>query len=234
MLYLLERATYEQVQQAQSMSCTDWGHYHRDYCNELIRLMEVTKRCPEVQVCVQAASRGLYWWFWGLVGCQADPLTVQAGLDVLHDRPTSAGEAQLPASTHAGTCRTPGPPTAGNQLLMSCTSGACTLQGLMLRGVAAPRQALESMPTAAAVYVGSSSSAGTAANGSSDAAGQQGSRPALNQIVHMLKTTGTLTFLALLHGMPAIFDAAHKNVLTGGWCCEHTSSQHGMPCLPSL
>lgn len=82
------------------------------------------------------------------------------------------------------------------------------------------------MPTAAAVYAGSSSSTGAAANGSSS--GQQGSPPALNQIVHMLKTTGTLTFLALLHGMPAIFDAAHKNVLTGGPCCHastHPSDQ---------
>lgn len=49
-LYLLETATCEQVQQARRMTCADWGHYHRDYCNELIRLMEVTKRCPEVQV----------------------------------------------------------------------------------------------------------------------------------------------------------------------------------------
>lgn len=49
-IYLLETATWEQLQHVLAMTTADWVEYHRQYCGDLIRLFEVSLRCPEVQV----------------------------------------------------------------------------------------------------------------------------------------------------------------------------------------
>lgn len=53
-----------------------------------------------------------------------------------------------------------------------------------------------------------------------DAAATEEQLQADDVILHMLKTTGVLAYVALLHGCPAIFEAAALNNLTGGdWRC---------------
>jgi hypothetical protein len=55
-VHLLEIATPQQLQQAVSMTCEDWVRNQREYCSELMKLMEADKRCPEVQVCATAGD----------------------------------------------------------------------------------------------------------------------------------------------------------------------------------
>jgi hypothetical protein len=55
-VHLLEAATPQQLQQAVSMTCEDWVRNQREYCSELMKLMEADKRCPEVQVCATAGD----------------------------------------------------------------------------------------------------------------------------------------------------------------------------------
>jgi hypothetical protein len=55
-VHLLDTATPPQLQQALSMTREDWNSYQREYCTELMKLMEADKRCPEVQVCTVAGD----------------------------------------------------------------------------------------------------------------------------------------------------------------------------------
>jgi hypothetical protein len=45
-------------------------------------------------------------------------------------------------------------------------------------------------------------------------------------IIHLLKTTGTLIYIALLHGLPAIFQAAAFNLHTGVCCTANGLNNH--------
>lgn len=75
---LLETATPQQLQQELLMTCEDWTSYHRQYCLELTKLVEVDQRCPEVQVrnsrrhlCWPLAHDGnVVWSRWGAAGQQ--------------------------------------------------------------------------------------------------------------------------------------------------------------------
>lgn len=59
-------------------------------------------------------------------------------------------------------------------------------------------------------------STGAAANSNSSGGTlAQDSPAAFDVIVHLLRTTGSLAYVALLHGSPGIFEAAARNVLTG-------------------
>jgi hypothetical protein len=82
------------------------------------------------------------------------------------------------------------------------------------------------MPTAAASFATSSRNA-AADSGDSDSGMTDAPRstPASDIILHMLKNTGSIVYVALLHGLPAIFDAATKNVLTGWWLFQQWRKQ---------
>jgi acetolactate synthase small subunit len=49
-MFCLETASKEQVQQALTMTSADWSTFQRQLCEDLIGLMEIDKRSPEVQV----------------------------------------------------------------------------------------------------------------------------------------------------------------------------------------
>lgn len=91
------------------------------------------------------------------------------------------------------------------------------LQDIMLAGVDVPKLSAEDMPTAAASFATSSRVAAESSGSDSGMTDAPRNTPASDLILQMLKNTGSMAYVALLHGLPAIFDAATKNVLTGWW-----------------
>jgi hypothetical protein len=61
---------------------------------------------------------------------------------------------------------------------------------------------------------------------------QDPSSSASEVIIHLMKTTGTLVYLALLHGLPAIFQASTQNVLTGVcWTANGLNNHKDSVCM---
>jgi hypothetical protein len=114
-----------------------------------------------------------------------------------------------------------------------CCCRAAVLQSLMLNSV---RAAVQPPPAAfPAAYASSSSRGATPSRSSGPAGGAGGATAAaaaaaaagstdeplqaIDVILYLLQTTGILAHVALLHGCPAIFEAASLNILTGRLLC---------------
>lgn len=136
-LYCLATATWEQLQQALSMTADDYNSYQRVYISELLELTEISKRCPELQHQL----------------CAAAGVSVPAEVPAAY---SSSGNATNSATIGRTTTNNSPASSSGEGSIASWTSAAATAWDLIVRklkttgGEALRRQGLTSAHVRAA------------------------------------------------------------------------------------